>query len=134
METMSNHTVIIHRRKYTRVRYCLFCGKTNTFHQSPPLLEYLPLGSSRWRHLTRFSWCPSLPEPGAGGCRGKKNKDASLISGKMLLLPSGPAVLFPCRALKLLKLTYYLLDWANMFVFCVHVCASARSPPFFPSF
>lgn len=24
VETMSNHTVIIHRRKYTRARYCLF--------------------------------------------------------------------------------------------------------------
>lgn len=55
-------------------------------------------------------------------------------SWKMLLIPSDPAVLFPCRALKLLKLTYYLLDWANMFVFCVHVCASACSPPFFLSF
>lgn len=50
----------------------------------------------------------------------------------MLLLSSGPAVLFPRRALKLLKLTYYLLDWANMFVFCVHVCASACSLPIFP--
>lgn len=41
----------------------------------------------------------------------------------MLLLLSGPAVLFPCRVLKLLKLTYYLLDWANMFVFFVQVLA-----------
>lgn len=65
---------------------------------------------------------------------GKKNRmgDVALVSGRMLLLPSGPAVLFPCSALKLLKLTYYLLDWANMFVFCVHVCASGCSVPFSP--
>lgn len=50
----------------------------------------------------------------------------------MLLLLPGPAVLFPRRVPKLLKLTYYLLDWTNMFVFCVHVCASARSPPSAP--
>lgn len=52
---------------------------------------------------------------------GSKMGDRGLISRKMLLL-SGPAVFFSRRVLKLLKLTYYLLDWANMFVFRVHVC------------
>ncbi len=43
VETMSNHTVIIHRRKYTRARYCLFCSKTNIFPSlSLPLREYPP--------------------------------------------------------------------------------------------
>ena len=31
---------------------------------------------------------------------------------------SHPAVWSSCREMKLLKLTYYLLDWANMFVLC----------------
>lgn len=44
VETVSNHTVIIHRRKYTRPRYCLFCCKTNIFPSLLlPLLGYLPL-------------------------------------------------------------------------------------------
>lgn len=51
--------------------------------------------------------------------------------GRCRLSLSGPAVLFPRRALKLLKLTYYLLDWTNMFVFCVHVVAVLHFPPFF---
>lgn len=54
--------------------------------------------------------------------------------GRCRLSLSGPAVLFPRGALKLLKLTYYLLDWANMFVFCVHVCASGCHAPFSPFF
>lgn len=108
--TVSNHTVIIHRRKYTRPRYCLLCSKTNT----PPFSSAACL--SIYLRLTLWSPCPPFPQPGGWGYRGKK------IRWKMLLLPSGPAVLFPCSALKLLKLTYYLLDWANMFVF---LCACA---------
>lgn len=44
-----------------------------------------------------------IPEPRGWGHRGKKIRcwagvgDVSLISGKMLLLPSGPAVLFPAE-------------------------------------
>lgn len=75
------------------------------------------------------------PESGGWGWWAIENKSGytSLISGKMQpLQPSAPAVLFPCSVLKLLKLTYYLLDWPNMFVFCVHVCVSAFSPPFSP--
>lgn len=66
------------------------------------------------------------PSPCAMKVRGTKARwgDRGLISRKMLLL-SGPAVFFTRRVLKLLKLTYYLLDWANMFVFCVHVCVQA---------
>lgn len=65
--------------------------------------------------------------------QGQENKvgDVAFISGRMLLLPSGPAVLFPRRALKLLKLTYYLLDWANMFVFCV-LCGQVVALLHFP--
>lgn len=136
--TVSNHTVIIHRRKYTRPRYCLLCSKTNISPPSllpPAWVSICPLlgagcwGEGRRLRLTLWSPCPPFPQPGGWGYRGKK------IRWRMLLLPSGPAVLFPCSALKLLKLTYYLLDWANMFVFwcaCVCVCVSGCSAPFSP--
>lgn len=135
VETVSNHTVISHRQRYTRARYCtVFCSKTNTF---PSLLMPPVPGSGCQGAYVRLLQT-LLPESTHPRVRGVWKKiiwwgDVGLISRKMLLLPHGPAVLFPRRALKLLKLTYYLLDWANMFVFCVHVCASAWSPPIFPS-
>lgn len=43
METVSNHTVIIHLRKYPRARKCLFCSETNIFLSLLlPLLVYQP--------------------------------------------------------------------------------------------
>lgn len=84
-------------------------------------------GGGCWLRLTLRFWCPPFLETGGWGHRGKKIRwgTRGFISGKMLLLLSGPAVLFPRRALKLLKLTYYLLDWANTFVFffCACVCS-----------
>lgn len=144
METMSNYS---YYSLYTEVHKneilcCFFFFLTPNKHlQSlslPPSEHLPPVTCQRWRLLRLFSLCPPFLKLQGWGNRSRKIRwwggHRASSSWKMLLLPSDPAVLFPCRALKLLKLTYYLLDWANMFVFCVHVCASACSPPFFLSF
>lgn len=132
VETKSNHTVIMHRRKYTKATIQRCCSKTNIPPNFTSATRCLVLGV-RGLHLTPWLWCPPCRSRRVRpqGWENNTVKMRTSSQARCCLSPSGSAVLCPCGALKLLKLTYYLLDWANMFVF-VCMCVQVVAVLYFP--
>lgn len=134
--TVSNHTVIIHRRKYTRPRYCLLCSKTNTPPFSPAacLSIHLPPVKgwvSGWRSPSAAdSVVPmsTLSTTRRVRLQGQENKveDAAAPVWSCCFVP------LQCTEIAQINLLFaWLGQYVCVFV-CMCVCVSGCSAPFSP--